>query len=171
MLREDCLSAPLGTLRLSLAPRSLVCFRAFVLSLAGSWAGGSFPTTPGPWVARSPIRDMDKETGGSPTFPRHPCERMPCSQTPVVSSALALSHSGLLPSGHWKPSALLLVTTWRSILLSTTLRIAGLHHTACILATPGFVPPLAETHAGSLLTGWLGVSQVGVEPYGLAPTG
>jgi hypothetical protein len=66
---------------------------------------------------------------------------------------------------------LLLVTTWRSILLSTTLLISGLHHTACILATPGSVPPLAETHAGSLLTCWLDVSQVGLEPDWLAPTG
>ena len=65
----------------------------------------------------------------------------------------------------------LLDTTLRSILLSTTILISGLNHTACILATPGSVPPLAETHAGSLLTCWLGVSQVGLEPYGLAPTG
>ena len=171
LLRSDCSPVRRGTLRLSLAPRDLVCCRAFVFSLAGAWAGGSCPTTPGPVVARSPIRDVDKATGGSPTFPRHPCERMPCAQTPVVSSALALSRPGLLPSGHWKPSALLLVTTWRSILLSTTILIAGLNHTACLLATPGSVPPLAETHAGSLLTGWRGFSQVGLEPYWLAPTG
>src|SRR5713101_7955423 len=46
-----------------------------------------------------------KETDGSPTFPRSPCEDMPRSQTPVVSCALALSHPGLLPSGACKPSA------------------------------------------------------------------
>jgi len=65
----------------------------------------------------------------------------------------------------------LLDTTLRSILLSTTILISGLNHTACILATPGSVPPLAETHAGSLLTCWLDVSQVGLEPDWLAPTG
>ena len=65
----------------------------------------------------------------------------------------------------------LLDTTLRSILWSTTILISELNHTACILATPGFVPPLAETHAGSLLTCWLGCSQVGLEPYRLAPTG
>ena len=61
--------------------------------------------------------------------------------------------------------------TLRDILLSTTILIAGLHPTACVLATPGSVPPLAETHAGALLTGWRGVSQVGLEPYGSHPLG
>ena len=62
-------------------------------------------------------------------------------------------------------------TTVRIIPLSTTLPISGLDHMACILATPGSVPLLAETHAGSLLTCWLDISQVGLEPYWLAPTG
>ena len=65
----------------------------------------------------------------------------------------------------------LLDTTVRRILLSTTLRMSGLHHTACLLATPSSVPPLAETHAGALLTYWRGCRQVGLEPYRLAPTG
>ena len=56
-------------------------------------------------------------------------------------------------------------TTVRIILLSTTLPISGLNHMACVLATPGSVPLLAETHAGSLLTCWLGVRQVGLEPF------
>ena len=58
----------------------------------------------------------------------------------------------------------LLYTTLRIILLSTTLHIAGLNHAACLLATPGSVRPLAGRHAGSLLTGWLGFNQVGLEP-------
>jgi hypothetical protein len=56
-------------------------------------------------------------------------------------------------------------------LRTTTRPISGLHHAACFLATPGFVPPITGTHAGSLLTGWLGVSQVGLEPLRLSPTG
>src|SRR5207237_10487997 len=48
---------------------------------------------------------VPKETGGSPEFPDYPSERMPRSQTPVVSRPLALSQAGLLPSGHWIPSA------------------------------------------------------------------
>ncbi len=55
--------------------------------------------------------------------------------------------------------------TWRDILVSTTIRIAGLHHAACILATPGSVQPLAGMHAGSLLTCWRGFRQVGLEPF------
>jgi len=46
--------------------------------------------------------------------------------------------------------------------LTTTLPIAGLNHAAYLLATPGFVRPLTGRHAGSLLTGWLDVSQVGL---------
>ena len=55
--------------------------------------------------------------------------------------------------------------TWRDILVSTTILIAGLHHAACILATPGSVQPLAGMHAGSLLTCWRGFRQVGLEPF------
>src|SRR3989442_5770975 len=62
-------------------------------------------------------------------------------------------------------------TTLRDILVTTTIHISGLNDAACLLATPGSVRPLTGRHAGSLLTGWLGVSQVGFEPYWLAPTG
>jgi hypothetical protein len=50
-----------------------------------------------------------KETGGAPTFPRSPCEDLPRSPTPVVSSTLAIPHPGLLPSGACTPSAFLSV--------------------------------------------------------------
>ncbi len=95
--------------------------------------------------------------------------------------ALLSDPGGVLGTRHMAPRTaafrpletvgVLLETTVRRILLSTTLRISGLHHTACLLAPPGSVPPLAETHAGSLLTCWRGVRQVGWEPYRLAPTG
>jgi len=42
----------------------------------------------------------------------------------------------------------LLDTTVRSILLSTTILISGLNHTACILATPGSVHPIAGIARG-----------------------
>ena len=48
--------------------------------------------------------------------------------------------------------------------LPTTLHISELHHAASLLATPGFVRPLAGRHAGSLLTGWLDVRQGGLAP-------
>ena len=38
-------------------------------------------------------------------FPGYPLELMPCSSTPVVTSALAISHSGLLPSTSMTASA------------------------------------------------------------------
>jgi hypothetical protein len=46
--------------------------------------------------------------------------------------------------------------------MTTTIHFSGLHHAACLLATPGSVRPLTGRHAGSLLTGWLGVGQVGL---------
>jgi hypothetical protein len=48
--------------------------------------------------------------------------------------------------------------------LTTTLSLSGLHHAAYLLATPGSVRPLTGRHAGSLLTCWLGFSQVGLAP-------
>jgi hypothetical protein len=81
-----------------------------------------------------------------------------------------MAPSGLLPSGACKPSAFPSVPL-KGILLSTTIHISGLNHAACLLTTPGSVRLLAGRHAGSLLTCWLDFSQVGLEPYGLAPTG
>ena len=43
-------------------------------------------------------RIIDKGTFGSPEFPSYPCEHMPWSKTPVVTSTLAISRQGLLPS-------------------------------------------------------------------------
>src|SRR5713101_4092815 len=49
--------------------------------------------------------NLIKETGGSPKFPSYPYGCMPRSQTPVVSSTLAIPRLGLLPSGACTPSA------------------------------------------------------------------
>jgi hypothetical protein len=59
----------------------------------------------------------------------------------------------------------------RDIPLSTTIHFSGLHHAACLLAPPGFVRPLTGRHAGSLLTCWLDVRQMGLEPQGSHPLG
>ena len=45
------------------------------------------------------------EIEGSPKFPSCPFEHMPCSPTPVVSSRLALTPPGLLPSAFPTASA------------------------------------------------------------------
>jgi hypothetical protein len=50
--------------------------------------------------------------------------------------------------------------------MTTTIHFSGLHHAACLLATPGSVRPLTGRHAGSLLTCWLGFNQVGLAPCG-----
>jgi hypothetical protein len=82
----------------------------FVVSPQGSLPGRSAQPAPGLLVTRSPHSGyIVKETDGSPKFPSSPCEDMPRSQTPGVSCALAIPHPGLLPSGHWKPSAFLSV--------------------------------------------------------------
>jgi len=54
------------------------------------------------------------------------------------------------------------------ILLTTTFNVSGLHHTACILATPGSAPPVTRTHAGSLPACRLGFDRAGIE-FHLAP--
>src|SRR6266446_1546439 len=120
---------PVGPLGLSSPPAPVLCSaQTATLPLSGRFACRSLPDTlpasvrscspyrahdlveaprprQGLWSPGPPIRECDKETGGSPKFPSHPYACMPCSQTPVVSSALAILRLGLLPSGHWKPSA------------------------------------------------------------------
>ena len=83
---------------------------------------------------------LDKETNGSLRFPGYLCADMPCSQTPVVSSALALAHSGLLPSACVTASAF--PPNCCGYPLSTIIQISRLNHTACLLAPPGFGLPL-----------------------------
>src|SRR5712692_8309278 len=152
-------------------PDTLRASVAFVVSHLVSWFGGSPQATPGPGVARSPSPGMSQ---GARWFSQVPT-------SPLCMHALLSDPGGVLGTRPIAPRTaafrpletvgVLLDTILRSLLLSTTLRLLGLNHTACILTTPGFVPPLAETPAGSLLTCWLGLRQVGLEPYWLAPTG
>src|SRR5262249_50565450 len=113
---------------------------------------------------------LPKETMWLPTFPSHPLESMPRSQTPVVSCTLALAHPGLLPSGHCTPSAFPRYSL-RLILWTTTLHISGLYHAACVLVPSSFVRPLLGVHVEftpDLLAGlWSG----GSCPLQGAPTG
>jgi hypothetical protein len=120
---------PVGPLGLSSPPSLVLCSaKTAPLPLSGRFACRSLPDTlsasvrswcplraydlgeaPRPhqgfWSPGPPFRECDKETEGSPKFPSYPYGCMPRSQTPVVSCALAIAHPGLLPSGHWKPSA------------------------------------------------------------------
>jgi hypothetical protein len=159
-------SVPFGGFACRSPSRYLACFRVFVVSPEGSWPGRKLPTTPGPVVTRSPTpgmwsrrqvalpRSRVPPVAACPALRPRWCPRL--SPSRVQDCCLpALAHRRL------SPRYLL-----RDILLSTTLHMSGLHHAACVLATPGFVRPLTGRHAGSLLTGWLDVSQGGLEPYG-----
>ena len=101
-----------------------------------------------------------KETGGSPEFPDYPSERMPRSQTPVVSRPLALTRTGLMPSGHWIPSAFSPVA--RAYPLTTTIHFSEFDFTACALAFPLLrTPPLSDRPSVRLSTRWLALDRVG----------
>ena len=146
-------SVPLGSLRLSLASRYLACFRAFVVSLAGSCPGGSSSNTPGPLVTRSP----------TPGFSSRRQVALPRSRVPPLKTCPALRPRwcpGDLP--YRTQDCCLPARAHRR--LTTTIPISGLNHAAYLLATPGSVRPLAGRHAGSLLTCWLDFSQGGLEP-------
>jgi hypothetical protein len=135
---------------LSLVLRYLACFRAFVVSLAGSCPGGSPANTPGPLVTRSP----------NPGIPSRRQMALPSSRVPPVQTCPALRPRwcpGHLP--YRTPDCCLPATGHRR--LPTTLPFSGLHHAAYLLVTPGFVRPLAGRHAGSLLTCWLDFNQEG----------
>ena len=114
---------------------------------------------------------IHKEQAGSPKFPSFPSDDLLRSpQTPVVSCRLALTPAGLLPSTRARVSAFSPASTG-IILWTTTLLISELYDAAYRLATPGSVQPLTELHAGSLLSGWLGVAQVGLESADSHPLG
>ena len=68
------------------------------------------------WSPGPPVRQLRKETEGSPKFPSYPWRYMPRSQTPVESLLLAKAYLGLLPSSPGRPSAF---PSLRDILLST----------------------------------------------------
>src|SRR5262245_31296367 len=96
---------------------------------------------------------------------------MPRSQTPVVSWVLAITSPGLLPSGASKPSAFLSVPLGEISLCPRLSPFRG-----SIPRPASSLPPASYAHCwagtwSSLLTCWLGVSQVGLEPEGSHPLG
>jgi len=178
---------PVGRLGLTSPPSSVLCAATTAaLPLSGSFTCRSFPdtllaslvrgipaglvargklqVTPGPLVSRSPfpaLQQGDRWLSQVPEFP-------------LWKHAPLSDPGGVLGTRHTAPGTAAfrrlqtvgfpLDDLLRDILVSTTIHISGLNHAACVLATPGFVRPLTGRHAGSLLTGWLGVSQVGLEP-------
>lgn len=105
---------------------------------------------------------VPKETGGSPEFPGYPCEHMPRSQTPVVSRSLALTRTGLLPSGSSIPSAFEPVARLYS--WSTTIHFSEFNDAACLLALPLLrTLPFSSRSSVRLPTWWLAFGRVGLE--------
>jgi hypothetical protein len=165
MLRYDC-HLPLSV---SYAPaRSPIpcLFPQFVSLLMARQHSGTFVLTPG--LLGHPVRPFrvtDKETSGSPKFPGYPSKLMPRSPTPVVSSALALAHSGLLPSARMTASAFLPI-------FLAVIHYPQLYKFRGSITRPVLLFPLASDARyrvcpqGSLLTCWLDFSQVGLSPTG-----
>ena len=93
----------LGSLRISLDSRYLAfsCFRSRRFP-----GGGVHPSAPG--LSCIPVclsRCPPQGDGGPLEFPGYPCVHMPRSQTPVVSSRLAMTPQGLMPSDSYRSSA------------------------------------------------------------------
>ena len=171
MRRYDCHLPISGGFACRSPPRYLACFASFVLSVTGSCHGGSNHATPGLLVTRSPIPGIQQGERWLSQVPELPLWlHAPLSDPGGVLNPCHIA-SRTAAFRRLQTVGFPLRTTGRDILMSTTIPISGLNHAACVLATPGFVRPLTGRHAGSLLTGWLGVSQVGLEPYWLAPTG
>ena len=80
--------ARLGVVRFALSSPDTLYRASFFVSLSpqGSWERRAPPLHAGSLHLWSALLSLilRKETMGSPTFPSHPCERMPRSQTPVV---------------------------------------------------------------------------------------
>ena len=163
--------SPSRVASLALASQYLVCF--LTLCSLRLVPGRKLPSTPGLLVTRSPSSSggAPKERAGSPKFPRFPSDdRLRSPQTPVVSCRLAVPPAGLLPSTRARVSAFSPASTG-IILWTTTVLISELHDAACRLATPGSVQSLTTLHAGSLLSCWLGVAQMGLESLDSHPLG
>ena len=88
---------------------------------------------------------------------------LPSSRVPLVKTCPAL-RPRWCPAHSPKRTQDCCLPATENRRLTTTLSISGLHHAAYLLATPGSVRPLTGRHAGSLLTCWLGFSQVGLAP-------
>ena len=130
---------------------------------------GFSPQTPGILVTESrPL--LCKETIGSPEFPSYPRRCMPWSQTPVVIQTLALTHSDLLPSGLPKAVGFTFITT-KAIVETTNIDFSELNTEPASLIHLASDSRCRACPQISLLTCWLGFSQVGLELLRFAPTG
>jgi hypothetical protein len=151
----------------ALARSPIPCLFPFVrVPFPARYRSGTLALTPG--LLGLPVRLFrlsHKETDGSPKFPGYPFELMPCSSTPVVSSALALAYSGLLPSATMTTSAF-------PLLPLAVIHCPQLYNFRGSITRPALSLPLASDSRyradpqGSLLTCWLDFGQAGFSPAG-----
>ena len=143
----------LGPLRFRSLPNTLSAPLICVPARA-RWQPGALPQRQGSWSA------------GTPALPAVITRRrlaLPSSRVPPVKTCPALRPRWCPAHSPRRTQDCCLPAT-ENRQLTTTLSISGLHHAACLLATPGSVRPLTGRHAGSLLTCWLGFNQVGLAP-------
>jgi hypothetical protein len=153
MRRYDCHLPLSGSFACRSFPAIPCLLPWFVVSPQDSLPGRSAQTAPGPLVARSPSPGMCS---------RRPVA-LPSSRVPPLKTCPAL-RPRWCPAHSPKRTQDCCLPATGNRRLTTTIPISGLHHAACLLATPGSVRPLTGRHAGSLLTCWLGVNQVGLAP-------
>ena len=169
---------PVGPVGLSSPPSPVLCSaKTATLPISGRFACRSLPDTLRAFIVRGLPHGLGT-TGKAPRIP--PGLLVTRSPTPGISSRrqVALPSSRVPPvetcpalRPRWCPAHSPLraqdccLPAHANRRLPTTIPISGLNHAAYLLATPGSIRPLTGRHAGSLLTCWLDVSQVGLEPY------
>ena len=123
---------------------------------------GSLRPAPGLFFRQTSFPVFPQGDNWLSQVPVLPAGCMPCSRTPVVLPALALTHRKLRPSliGDWVgfptlPQVVIPHGPRCSIFRGSITRPASSLH-------PASYPPLLMMHAGSLLSCWLGFAQVGL---------
>jgi hypothetical protein len=146
MRRADCPSAPLGTLRLALAPRYLACCCAFRVSLTGSCSGRNSQTPPGPVVTRFPRPGVCQGDRGLSHVPALPLG----SHAPLVDPGGVLRPRPPAPrTAAFRPLETVGVPRCLALsvsLWSTTIPFSGLDHAACLRMPSSSVRPLLGVH-------------------------
>ena len=161
----------LGSLRLRSLPNTLSA-SSFCVP-CGSFMVGSSHQRQGSWspgTPRLPVVLTRRELAlpSSRVSPLTTCSALLRPRWCPV--CLAMTPAGLLPSTRARVSAFSPASVG-IILWTTTLLISELDDAAYRLATPGSVQPLTKLHAGSLLSCWLSVTQVGLESTNSHPLG
>jgi hypothetical protein len=170
-MRLDCLLSLSGRFACARFPIPCLLPR-FVFHATRQWSEARHQRQ-GSWSADTPILPVvvTRRQVAFPSSRVSPLTTCSALHRPRWCPAcLALTPAGLLPSTRARVSAFSPASTG-IILWTTTLHISELYDAACRLATPGSVQLLTKLHAGSLLSCWLGVAQVGLESTNSHPLG